>query len=196
MGAVCLGPQREQLMTQGVLILFCAGHAYAMAIRACAGIKNWTRAVALFEEMAEAGIKPDVVSCTALVNALASSGEASKAEALVHWMLSNGIRPNVRFLPSTFIMYLILTTPFLFKVRTYTALIVSLGNSKQFEQAVELLYKMQHPEWGGVKVRFTYGTTFVLVIPVFTYFPSLCCSPMPIPTAVFLNHWGSMVSGV
>ena len=53
------------------------------------------RAVGLFEEMAGAGIQPDVVSCTALVNALASSGESAKAEALVHWMLSNGIRPNV-----------------------------------------------------------------------------------------------------
>ena len=53
------------------------------------------RAVSLFEEMAGMGIKPDVVSCTALVNALASSGESAKAEALVHWMLSNGIRPNV-----------------------------------------------------------------------------------------------------
>jgi hypothetical protein len=40
-------------------------------------------------------------------------------------------------------------------------LIVSLGNSKQFEQAVELLYKMQHPECGGVKGRYSDRTLFL-----------------------------------
>lgn len=53
------------------------------------------RAVALFEEMTASGIEPDVVSCTALINALASCGEADKAEAVVKWMLSNGLSPNV-----------------------------------------------------------------------------------------------------
>ncbi len=71
------------------------GHAYSAAMRACAARKDWLRAVSLFEDMAEAGIAPDVVSCTSLVLALASGGQADKAEAVVQWMLANGLRPNV-----------------------------------------------------------------------------------------------------
>lgn len=50
------------------LRVLCAGHAYAAAISACAAGQQWQRAVALFDDMAGvAGIRPDVVSCTALV---------------------------------------------------------------------------------------------------------------------------------
>ena len=52
--------------------------------------------MSLFEEMVAAGIPPDVVSCTALINALATAGQADKAEAVVMWMLANGLQPNVR----------------------------------------------------------------------------------------------------
>jgi pentatricopeptide repeat protein len=38
------------------------------------------------------------------------------------------------------------------QVRTYTALLTSLGNAKQYDRAVEMLYKMQLPEWGGIQV--------------------------------------------
>ena len=71
------------------------GHAYAAVISACAAGGDWMRAVSIFEEMTESGVNPDVVSCTALVNALASCGEADKAEAVVKWMLANGLSPNV-----------------------------------------------------------------------------------------------------
>jgi len=48
--------------------MYTAGHAYAAAISACAAGQQWQRAVALFDDMAGgAGIRPDVVSCTALV---------------------------------------------------------------------------------------------------------------------------------
>ena len=50
------------------------GHAYAAVISACAAGSDWVRAVQLFEEMSAAGITPDVVSCTALITALASAG--------------------------------------------------------------------------------------------------------------------------
>ena len=73
-----------------------AGHAYAAAISACAVGQEWQRAVALFDDMVgRAGIRPDVVSCTALVTALASAAQADKAEAVVQWMLSSGLKPNV-----------------------------------------------------------------------------------------------------
>lgn len=52
--------------------------------------------MSLFEEMVATGITPDVVSCTALINALATAGQADKAEAVVKWMLANGLQPNVR----------------------------------------------------------------------------------------------------
>ncbi len=72
------------------------GHAYAAAISACAAGQDWARAVALFDDMtARAGIRPDVVSCTALVSALAAAGEADKAEAVVVWMQKAGLKPNV-----------------------------------------------------------------------------------------------------
>ncbi|KAG1667855.1 hypothetical protein FOA52_011043 [Chlamydomonas sp. UWO 241] len=112
-------------------------HAYAAVISACACGRAWQRAVALFEEMSAAGITPDVVSCTALVSALASGGEADKAEAVVQWMLRTGLRPNVR---------------------TYTALMSAMASAKQCTRAVEVLYKMQLPEWGSVSPNaYTYS---------------------------------------
>lgn len=83
-------------MITGVAAVWCAGHAYAAAISACAAGQDWGRAVALFDDMtSRAGIRPDVVSCTALVTALASAGEADKAEAVVGWMQKSGLKPNV-----------------------------------------------------------------------------------------------------
>jgi pentatricopeptide repeat protein len=73
-----------------------AGHAYAAAITACAAGADWQRAVALFESMtSHAGIRPDVVSCTALISALGAAAQADKAEAVVMWMLTTGLKPNV-----------------------------------------------------------------------------------------------------
>lgn len=64
-------------------------------MRACAAGCDWPRALSLFRDMTQAGIKPDVVSCTALMKALASTGEADKAEAVLQWMLREGMAPNV-----------------------------------------------------------------------------------------------------
>lgn len=44
-----------------------AGHAYAAVISACAAGGQWQRAVSLFDEMLAWGVRPDVVSCTALI---------------------------------------------------------------------------------------------------------------------------------
>jgi len=60
-----------------------AGHAYAAAISACAAGGRWERAVALFDEMLEGGVRPDVVSCTAL----GADGQWQRAERVVAWML-------------------------------------------------------------------------------------------------------------
>ncbi len=82
-------------------------------------------------------IRPDVVSCTALITALAAGGEADRAEAVVAWMLANGVRPNAR---------------------TYTALLSALGNARRWARAVEVLGRMQSPEWGGVQPNaYTYS---------------------------------------
>ncbi|PNH05481.1 hypothetical protein TSOC_008251 [Tetrabaena socialis] len=114
------------------------GHAYSAAISACAAAGDWRRAVALFDEMTGPGaIRPDVVSCTALITALAAGGEADRAEAVVSWMLGNAVRPNAR---------------------TYTALMAALGNAKRWGRAVEVLARMQTPEWGGVQPNaYTYS---------------------------------------
>eukprot|EP00967_Tisochrysis_lutea_P098456 scaffold145425_cov23-Tisochrysis_lutea.AAC.1 len=59
------------------------GHAYAAAISACAAGQQWQRAVALFDDMAGvAGIRPDVVSCTALVR-LVNLGRTLNTSACV-----------------------------------------------------------------------------------------------------------------
>lgn len=44
----------------------------------------------LFDNMMAQGIKPDVVSCTALITALAADGQWQRAEGLVDWMLRSG----------------------------------------------------------------------------------------------------------
>jgi len=44
-------------------------------------------AVNLFEDMISNNIKPDVVSCTALITALATHAEYERAEKVVTWML-------------------------------------------------------------------------------------------------------------
>ncbi len=38
------------------------------------------------------------------------------------------------------------------QVRTFTYLILCMGNAGQWDRAVEVLYKMQLPEWGAVQV--------------------------------------------
>ncbi len=63
-----------------------AGHAYAAAISACAVGSVWPRAVKLFDEMMEVNIKPDVVSCTALISALGSDAQWERAERVIVWM--------------------------------------------------------------------------------------------------------------
>ena len=69
-----------------------AGHAYAAAISACAAGGVWPRAVQLFDEMLELGIRPDVVSCTALIAALGSDAQWERAERVLAWMLQVGLR--------------------------------------------------------------------------------------------------------
>lgn len=107
-----------------------SGHAYSAAISACASGNQWQRASSLFTEMVSSGIKPDVVSCTALLTALASSGEADRAEAILKWMLDNEIKPNNQ---------------------TYRVLLMALAKGGKCDRAVEVLFKMQLPEWGAVK---------------------------------------------
>ena len=68
------------------LQLLHAGHAYAAAISACAAGSVWPRAVELFDEMMEVNIKPDVVSCTALISALGSDAQWERAERVIVWM--------------------------------------------------------------------------------------------------------------
>ena len=58
-----------------------AGHAFAAVISACAAGGDWGRGAALFDEMrARWGIKPDVVSCTALVTAFGTDGQWARAQ--------------------------------------------------------------------------------------------------------------------
>ncbi len=43
--------------------------------------------MALFDEMLSWGIKPDVVSCTALITALGTDGQWERAEKVGGWLL-------------------------------------------------------------------------------------------------------------
>ncbi len=56
------------------------GHAYAAVISACAAGGQWLRAVSLFDEMLAQGVKPDVVSCTALITARGADGQWERSE--------------------------------------------------------------------------------------------------------------------
>lgn len=47
--------------------------------------------MALFEEMVCFQIKPDVVSCTALITALGADGQWTHAQAVVDWMMRSGV---------------------------------------------------------------------------------------------------------
>jgi len=115
------------------------GHAFAAVISACAAGGEWRRGAALFDEMRNRwGIKPDVVSCTALVTAFGTDGQWSRAQQVVDWMHSAGIRPNVR---------------------TYTALVAALGRGGQWERAQRLLSDMRRGfPWGGAEPNaYTYS---------------------------------------
>jgi pentatricopeptide repeat protein len=65
-------------------------------ISACAAGGRWQRAVSLFDEMLSWGIKPDVVSCTALITALGTDGQWERAEkvgaAFLSWACWSGLR--------------------------------------------------------------------------------------------------------
>ena len=74
------------------------------------------------------GIKPDVVSCTALITALGTDGQWERAEKVVEWMLRSDIKPNVR---------------------TYTALVSALGQAKQWDRALDMLGRMRGHELGA-----------------------------------------------
>ncbi len=63
------------------------GHAYAAVISACAAGRRPELAVSFFKEMVLAGIEPDVVSCTALISALASDGRDIAGMEVIDWML-------------------------------------------------------------------------------------------------------------
>lgn len=89
---------------------------------------QWERAVAFFDEMLSWGIKPDVVSCTALITALGTDGQWERAEKVVEWMLRSDIKPNVR---------------------TYTALVAALGQAKQWDRALDMLQRMRSHELGA-----------------------------------------------
>ena len=112
------------------------GHAYAAAITACAAHTSadpppgtgWRRAVALFDDMLARGVKADVVSCTALVGALAAAARSDDAHAVVQWMLAAGVRPNVR---------------------TYTALLAAHAAGKRWDRALGTLAALKR---GGAGV--------------------------------------------
>lgn len=115
------------------------GHAFAAVISACAAGGDWRRGAALFDDMRNQwGIKPDVVSCTALVTAFGTDGQWSRAQQVIDWMLSSGIRPNVR---------------------TYTALIAALGRASQWTRAQRLLQDMRRgAPWAGAEPNaYTYS---------------------------------------
>ena len=88
--------------------------------------------------MLEFQIKPDVVSCTALITALGADGQWKRGSQVIDWMLSSGVKPNVR---------------------TYTALITAMGNAQQWELALDLIKRMKAPQaWGSVEPNaYTYS---------------------------------------
>ena len=83
-------------------------------------------------------IKPDVVSCTALITALGADGQWKRGSQVVDWMLRSGVKPNVR---------------------TYTALITAMGNAQKWDLALDLIKRMKTPQaWGTVEPNaYTYS---------------------------------------
>lgn len=83
-------------------------------------------------------IKPDVVSCTALITALGADGQWRRGSQVVDWMLRSGVKPNVR---------------------TYTALITAMGNAQKWDLALDLIKRMKTPQpWGTVEPNaYTYS---------------------------------------
>jgi pentatricopeptide repeat protein len=78
---LCLPP--PPLPASPCLSLPCPpGHAYAAVISACAAGGQWQKAVALFDEMLAWGVRPDVVSCTALITG------ACAAAVMPGWLAS------------------------------------------------------------------------------------------------------------
>lgn len=73
-----------------------SAHAYATIIHVHGRAGDWRAAAQKFDEMINNGIRADVVSCTALVDALATNGAWPRAEKFMEWMRRQKIHPNVR----------------------------------------------------------------------------------------------------
>ncbi len=105
-------------------------------------------------------IKPDVVSCTALITALGADGQWKRGSQVVDWMLRSGVKPNVR---------------------TYTALITAMGNAQKWDLALDLIKRMKTPQaWGCVEPNaYTYSALLKTMgeqVPVFTAPALLLCT--------------------
>jgi len=124
------------------------GHAYAAAISAASACADadpppdngWRRAASLFDDMLARGVKADVVSCTALVGALAAAARSDDAGAVVRWMVDSGVRPNVR---------------------TYTALLTAHAAARRWDRALDVLASLKRGakgRGGGVEPNaYTYS---------------------------------------
>ena len=89
-----------------------------------------------FDNMLAADVRPDVVSCTALMTALGRVGQWERAERTIAWMHRTGVRPNVR---------------------TYTAYIAALGTAREWTRVANVLKSMRDGRSGVEPNAYTYA---------------------------------------
>lgn len=70
-------------------------YAYTAVIEACSKSKQWKKALALFEEMKEAGVKPSEVTYSVMISALGNGLQWERALLFLQEMQANGITPNI-----------------------------------------------------------------------------------------------------
>lgn len=103
----------------------------------------------LFGNMMTCGIKPDVVSCTALITALAADAQWERAETVIDWMNRSGTAGAFKFArpplpccgPHGNVRAGVKPN-----VRTYTALVTAMGNGRQWQRALVTMERMKHSQ--------------------------------------------------
>ena len=148
-------------------------HAYTAAMRAAAEGGRPAAALAIWDDMQNAGCKPTGHAYSAVISACAAGGEWQRAVALFDEMMKWGVKPDVvsctalvtalgadgQWERAEKVVEWMLRNDIRPNVRTYTALVGALANARQWDRAAEIVSRMKaHALGTGVEPNaYTYS---------------------------------------
>lgn len=148
-------------------------HAYTAAMRAAAEGGRPAAALAIWDDMQNAGCKPTGHAYSAVISACAAGGEWQRAVALFDEMMKWGVKPDVvsctalvtalgadgQWERAEKVVEWMLRNDIRPNVRTYTALVGALANARQWDRAEDIVGRMKaHAMGSGVEPNaYTYS---------------------------------------